>query len=166
MVLMKDDLGLNVKEPATLDWKNCSNLTSGTYNIFYEDEKANEYDRTGVVTDLEKAYLTLKIKQIQKRIAETYPEQNNEISVFVGKICSFRNLFKGARYGGFHHDRQLGVLKNYEAAFPEFDDLWRHCYEIRREIYPHKLLGELNGWDGIRKDRKKLWLTKGLTGVE
>lgn len=166
LVLMKSDLNLNIKEPAALDWKNCSNLTSGTYNIFYEDEKANEYDRTGVVTDMEKKYLTLKIKQIQKEIARTYPEQSAEVSVFVGKICSFRNLFKGARYGGFHHDRQLGVLRNYETLFPEYDYVWKHCYEIRKAIYPNKLLGELNGWDGIRKERKRLWLTKGLTGVE
>lgn len=163
---LKDYVGINIKEPFTLDWKNCANLTSGIFNIFYEDEKANEFDKTGKITELDKLYLSKKLKIIQAAIKQTYPEQNVEISMFIGKICSFRNLFKAARYGGFHHDRQLGVLKKYEKDLPEFKKLWDECYELRREIFPNRFLGELHGWDGIRKERKKLWLTTGNTGVE
>ena len=163
---LKDYVGINIKEPFTLDWKNCANLTSGIFNIFYEDEKANEFDKTGKITELDKLYLSKKLKIIQAAIKQTYPEQNVEISMFIGKICSFRNLFKAARYGGFHHDRQLGVLKKYEKDLPEFKKLWNECYELRREIFPNRFLGELHGWDGIRKERKKLWLTTGNTGVE
>lgn len=163
---LKDYVGINIKEPFTLDWKNCANLTSGIFNIFYEDEKANEFDKTRKITELDKRYLTKKLKIIQAEIKSTYPEQNVEISMFIGKICSFRNLFKNARYGGFHHDRQLGVIRQYEKDFPELKDLWKQCYELRFEIFPHRFLGELNGWDGIRTERKKIWLTTGYTGVE
>ena len=166
IVYLKDDLGIKVKEPASIDWKNCANLTSGIFNIFYEDEKANEFDRTKKVTSQEIGYLTSKLKIIQKEIHNTYPEQDSEISMFIGKICSFRNLFKNARYGGFHHDRQLGWLRDYEKAFPEYKEIWDECYLIRREIFPDRFLGELHGWDGIRKERKKIWLTTGFTGVE
>ena len=113
-----------------------------------------------------KFQLTKKLKVIQAEIGKTYPEQNNEICMFIGKICSFRNLFKNARYGGFHHDRELEVLKQYEKDFPSYNSLWKQCYKIRLDIFPHHLLGELNGWEGIRKERKKLWLTTGKTGVE
>lgn len=165
-VYLKDYIGVDMKEPTTIDWKNCANLTSGIYNIFYEDERANEFDKTRTVTPEERAYLTRKLRVIQDAIRNTYPEQDSEISMFIGKICSFRNLFKNARYGGFHHDRQLGVLKEYETAFPEYRRLWDECYALRRQIFPERFLGELHGWDGIRKERKKLWLTTGRTGVE
>lgn len=159
-------LELNIKEPFVLDWKNCANLTSGIFNIFYEDEKANEFDKTHKITDLDKIFLSKKLKIIQEEIMKTYPTQNAEISMFIGKICSFRNLFKSARYGGFHHDRQLGVIKEYEKNLPEFQDLWNECYELRKEIFQNRFLGELHGWEGIRKERKKLWLKTGYTGVE
>lgn len=166
LVYLKEYLGIKIKEPTTIDWGNCANLTSGIFNIFYEDEKANEFDKTKKVTPLEIKYLSSKLSIIQKSIQKTYPEQDSEISMFIGKICSFRNLFKNARYGGFHHDRQLGVLKQYEIDFPEYDYLWKECYDLRQQIFPKRFLGELNGWDGIRKERKKIWLTTGKTGVE
>ena len=163
---LKDYLGISIKEPTKIDWKNCANLTSGIFNIFYEDEKANEFDKTKKVTPLEIKYLSTKLSAIQKSIQGTYPEQDSEISMFIGKICSFRNLFKNARYGGFHHDRQLGVLKQYEVDFSQYSYLWEECYKLRKDIFPSRFLGELHGWDGIRKERKKIWLTTGKTGVE
>lgn len=166
VVYMKEYLNVKVKEPLNIDWKNCANLTSGIFNIFYEDERANQFDKTKKVSKQDTLYLSAKLKIIQKAIQQEYPEQDSEISMFIGKICSFRNLFKNARYGGFHHDRQLGVLKAYEAAFPEYEEIWKECYQIREQIFPDRFLGEKHGWDGIRKERKKLWLTTGKTGVE
>lgn len=166
IVYLQDYLGIKVKEPLVIDWKNCANLTSGIFNIFYEDEKANEFDKVKRVSGPDKQYLSAKLSIIQCEIQYTYPEQDSEISMFIGKICSFRNLFKNARYGGFHHDRQLGWLKDYEKSFPEYRKVWDECYKIRFDIFPHRFLGELNGWEGIRKERKKIWLTTGKTGVE
>ena len=166
IVYLKDYLGIEVSEPFELDWKNCANLTSGIYNIFYEDEKANQYDKTGFIEEGGEEYLSEKLKIIKGGIAETYPEQDNEVVMFIGKICSFRNLFKNARYAGFHHDRELGVIREYEKSFPEFKTLWDECYQIRKDIFPDRFLGELHGWDGIRSERKKWWLKYGLTGAE
>jgi hypothetical protein len=163
---LQDYVEIHIKEPFVLDWKNCANLTSGIYNIFYEDERANEFDKTHKLTSIDTSYLSKKLRIIQQEIQKTYPEQNSEIAMFIGKICSFRNLFKNARYGGFHHDRQLGVIKQYELDFPQYSDIWQDCYKLRFDIFPHRFLGELNGWDGIRKERKKIWLTTGFTGVE
>lgn len=163
---LKEYLGLRIKEPPEINWEDGSNLTSGLYNIFYEDEKARLYEKTRTVSDKEKTVLTKHLKTVQGEIGLIYPEQDNEITMFIGKICSFRNLFKAARYGGFHHDRELGVLREYEKTLPEMKPLYAKCYELRAEIFPRKFLGEFGGWDGIRKERKKLWLNRGLTGVE
>lgn len=167
ILYLKGFFGLNIKEPIQLDWNNCANLTSGLLNIFYEDEQANEYDKHKKLPEgVTEKDLSHKLKQVQQRISEVYPEQENDVNLFVGKVCSFRNLFKSARYGGFHHDRELGVIHNYEKALPEYDYLWKRFYKIRKHMFPKKFLGEYGGWTGIRKERKKLWLTKGLTGVE
>lgn len=151
--------------PSKLDWKKCSNLTSGLCNIFYMDEEANEFDKTGKLLVSEEV-LNKNLLYVQDYVKKVYPEQDNDINLFIGKICSFRNLFKSSRYGGFHHDRELGVLKAYEKSLPEYQELWERVYKLRRDMFEPRFLGEIGGWDGIRKERKKLFLTKGLTGVE
>ena len=152
-------------EPSELDWKRCSNLTSGLLNIFYKDEEANSYDKTKRLP-VEEELLTKYLNRVQKRIQKVYPDQPSDINLFVGKICSFRNLFKAARYGGFHHDRELGVLRSYEKTLPEYQYLWDRVFELRKNMFPERFLGELHDWDGIRPERKKLWLREGLTGAE
>lgn len=164
IVYLKDYLGINVECPLILDWKNCANLTSGIYNIFYEDKKANDFDKFGKIENEQFLYKGLLI--IQKQIQKMYPEQNSEIPSFIGKICSFRNLFKNARYAGFHHDRQLEWILTYKKLYPNLNILWDMCFKIRKNIFNHKYLGELHNWNGIRKERKKLWLKYGLTGAE
>ena len=164
IVHLKDYLGIDIKCPLILDWKNCANLTSGIYNIFYEDKKANDFDKYGKIED--EKFLYQGLLTIQKQIQKTYPQQNSEIPQFIGKICSFRNLFKNARYAGFHHDRQLEWILTYKKQYPQFNNLWNVCFDIRKQIFDKRFLGELNGWKGIRKERKKYWLKYGLTGAE
>ena len=162
----KEYFGFETRQSSKLDWHNCANLTSGIYNIFYEDEKANEFDKSGFIEEGDEKYLSEKLDEIQKMVMKMYPEENPEIYNFVTKICSFRNLFKNARYAGFHHDRELGVIRAYEKNFPEYQRLWNECYEIRKEIFNNRFLGELHGWEGIRPERKKYWLKYGLTCAE
>lgn len=162
---IQDYLSIELQEPTKLDWKKCSNLTSGILNMCYLDEEANLYDKTGTLPVSEK-FLTKKLRLIQDEIEKEYPDQPNDINLFIGKICSFRNLFKSARYGGFHHDRELGVLRRYEQVLPEYQYLWDDIFNLRKEMFPERFLGELHNWNGIRKDRKKLWIREGLTGVE
>lgn len=157
--------GLRYTEPSKLDWKKCSNLTSGLLNIFYEDEAANEFDKSRKLVFPEKE-LSKKLRQVQRQISFVYPDQEDDINLFVGKICSFRNLFKASRYGGFHHDRELGWLNHYKQILPQYEQLWNRVFKLRRLMFDERFLGELHDWEGIRTERKKLWLRKGLTGVE
>lgn len=167
IMYLQDFFGIKITEPSRLDWEKCANLTSGVLNIVYKDEEANYFDKMDKLpSNVTTEQLTHYLDKIQKRIHLTYPEQEDDINLFVGKICSFRNLFKASRYGGFHHDRELGVLKTYEKTLPEYQELWKRIYELRKDMFPDRFLGELHGWDGIRTERKKLWLRKGLTGVE
>lgn len=165
ILYLQDYFGLAYKEPSKLDWKRCSNLTSGLLNICYEDEAANEFDKTGKLV-FSPEYLRKQLFMVQHRISEVYPDQDDEINLFIGKLCSFRNLFKSSRYGGFHHDRELGWLNSYQQALPKFDTLWKRIFKLRKVMFDQRFLGELHDWNGIRPERKKLWLREGLTGVE
>jgi len=151
-----------------LDWKNCANLTSGVLNIIYEDKLADDFDRKKIKTNQLKKLIprlekTLDIIKIE--IDKKY-DSNKDKSQFITKLCSFRNLFKGKRYAGYHHDRQLNYIIKYKKNFPEYDDLWKECLKFRKKCYPKRFLGELHNWRGIRPNRKKLWIEKGLTGAE
>ena len=167
IMYLQDFFDIEIVEPSKLDWQKCANLTSGVLNIAYKDEEANYFDKMDKLPpNITEEQLTHYLNKIQQRIHKTYPEQDDDINLFVGKICSFRNLFKASRYGGFHHDRELGVLKTYEKILPEYQYEWDNVYKLRKEMFPDRFLGELHGWSGIRTERKKLWLRKGLTGVE
>lgn len=148
------------------DWKKTANLTSGLLNITYRDKDADLFDKTGKLPQGMDEHLDQALNKVYAAVKETYPGQETNLLSVVNKICSFRNLFKNARYGGFHHDRQLENLKHYEQVYPEWESLWGEIYGIRNQVFAHRLLGEVGGWDGIRKERKKIWTTKGLTGVE
>lgn len=157
-------LGIPLEEPLTTDWRENSNLTSGLMNVFYLDKEADEFDNSGRLYALPE-FLDAKLREVQLAIRKQYPKQEASLPLVQIKLCSFRNLFKGTRYGGYHHDRQLENIRSYEARYPKHK-LWGSLYALRRQVFAPELLGELGGWTGIRKERKKLWLTTGRTGVE
>jgi len=152
-------------EADTLEWKKGASVTSGLLNIFYQDDAADIFDKTGKLEDRYIVFLDRAIVKVAEEIERRHPEQDTSISVITPKLCSWRNLFKGRRYGGFHHDRQLEQLRHYQEAYPK-DPLWKRVENLRRRIFVPELLGEVGGWDGIRKERKRLWLDRGLTGIE
>lgn len=163
-----NSFNINIKASDVFDWEHCANLTSAVFNIMYEDELADKFDKGGLSKNELKSWepkLKDKVLEIQETINKTYNKEL-DTSLFITKLCSFRNLFKNNRYGGYHHDRQLEYLRKYEETWPEKKDLWNEIYDIRKNVYSQQLLGEIGGWSGIRKERKKLWTTKGLTGVE
>jgi hypothetical protein len=147
------------------DWEDGRNVTSGLLNMFYRDEEADLYDKTHRVTEEQKLFLNEAIKEVQAAVKYYHPEQDVGVSVITPKICSWRNLFKGKRYGGYHHDRQLEQLRHYARVYPDYS-LWGEIFSIRQQIHPRNLLGEWCGWEGVRKERKTLWIREGKTGVE
>lgn len=148
------------------DWDKSSNLTSGMLNIFYYDDLADAFDKgEHKLSTQNKIDLDSCLETVLGRVKEKYPDQETDRVSVINKVCSFRNLFKKSRYGGFHHDRQLENLHHYENTYRGYP-LWKEFWSIRKAIFPLHMLGEYNGWDGIRKERKKLWVQKGETGVE
>lgn len=158
-------LDLEVIKPFNQDWRNHDNETSGLLNIFYKDEEANIFDKTGHISDSDCKFLDEALLIVQENLRKSYTEEDSTIIKFLPRVCTFRNFCKGMRYVGFHHDRQLRFINQYIKQKPD-DPIWEQIFEIRKSIFPNELLGELNGWNDIRPERKKMFLTTGNTGAE
>lgn len=162
----KEWLPFNLAYPA-FDWDDGSNVTTGIMNAFYEDEWADERDKSKTKLSMEdREWLDEALLELQDAVKKYIPEMSSDISAITPRLCSYRNLYKSNRYPGFHHDRQLETIRSYQEKLPEFMWIWDELFGIRYDNFPHGFLGELNGWDGIRPKRKKLWVTEGLLGIE
>ena len=146
------------------DWKKTPQLAEGMCLICYKDERANEIHSGSSITNSDANWMDKKFEKLCERMEKRYP--NNPPETWYTKICSFTNLFHGTRYGGFHHDRQLQNLYWHIENEPYDNKIWNRIWKVRKSLWKTHMLGELNGWNGIRKERTKLWLNKGLTGVE
>lgn len=162
-------MNAKMSSPNSIDWDKGANLTSCMFNLIHRDDLADEYDKLGKMNDYMKTFIPKfndELIRIRDKIWTKYPERQVDVPLFTPKLCSFRNLFKCTRYGGFHHDRQLEHIRKYQEWYPERSDIWNEIYRIRKQCFVPVLLGELNGWTGVRKERKRLWVERGMTGIE
>lgn len=77
-------------------------------------------------------------------------------------LCNWKSLVKGKYYVGNDIDElqeqilvaeERGILSKHESSF-----LWR----ARRKTIPHEYLGELGGWHGPDKQRRKAYKDRGV----
>jgi hypothetical protein len=80
------------------------------------------------------------------------------VEVVESLLCNWNALYKGIYYSGANIDRQqvriLEVEKKLGQTFPE---LWY----VRKHSFNRKVLGELNGWNDVPKDRKRVYKKTG-----
>jgi hypothetical protein len=72
--------------------------------------------------------------------------------------CDFNSLNKGRYYIGRDIDRQQYRIQRAEDAT---GIICKELWDARKRVFPHKYLGELNGWEGIEKDRLLHYVTTG-----
>lgn len=154
-----------LKSDESIDFYEGDNLTSGMFNIMYMDDKADDYDKNRNLTQEEFDMLKNKLLWVKDLYQETF-KTDIDVPLFVTKVCSFRNCFKGKRGGGYHHYRQLKYLREFEKIAPERQDLWNECYDIRKKVYPSILRGEDHGIYDIPKGLTRWWLDHGWVGCE
>jgi hypothetical protein len=63
-------------------------------------------------------------------------------------LCDFNSKLKGRYYTGIDIDKMQTALKEVPSKYTDL------LFEARKETLPHQFLGELNNWDGVRKDVK------------
>lgn len=167
MIFSKSNfISAKLKSDESINFYEGDNLTSGLFNIMYMDERADLYDKNRKLSSEEFDVLMNELLSLKKLYQTMYSDKEIDVPLFVTKICSFRNCFKGKRGGGYHHYRQLKYLKTFETIAPEYQWLWNECYDIRKTVYPSILRGEDHGIFDIPPELTKWWVKYGWIGNE
>ena len=86
------------------------------------------------------------------------PEPEYDYGVQESTTCDFNSMNKGRYYIGRDIDRdQYRIRRAEKATGTRLRSLWT----ARRLVFPPQYLGELNGWEGIDKERLKVYVQTG-----
>lgn len=132
------------KDPSHIDWKNCGRTVSeGMAHFCYEDDliETHEFD----------------LDKYNKLVDKMREKSGQPIVIIESTLCAFRKFFKKTRYVGYYADRMLEECLATEEYMPKGVDIW----ELREKSVPEKYRGEMNDWNGIRKELCNLWLNEG-----
>lgn len=156
-------LNLTLTHESYLSWNDCKTCAQGILLIYYQDELSNDIDKSKGEKDLTKdqqVWLETALEEIIQ-YTESYLGYSTNFARIVGYLCSYFKLYKQTRYLEFYTDRRLEELRHYQSVLPEYNNLWDKLYQIRYQNVPHNILGELNGWSGIRKEKCKEFVLYG-----
>lgn len=136
---------------AKMDWSHGDTATSGLLNLYYYDDYADLFDkenklREPFTDELMDALIDPVLAEIDKQGG------NSNITMVETSLCAFRKFFKGSRYVGYYLDRMLEEILSMSKLYP---DVSAELLRIRRRCFQTDLLGEVCGWNGIRKENKK-----------
>jgi hypothetical protein len=69
-------------------------------------------------------------------------------------LCDFNSMVNGRYYVGHDIDQQQEFLETCQPTPSQY-------IEARKNVFPHKVLGELNGWSGVNKQLKSVYKDTG-----
>lgn len=134
-------------DPSDLDWKNCGKtVPEGMAHLLGLDEQALHKE-------------PFNFERFGKNVTMLSKKFNQPKVIVESVLCAFRKLFKGTRYVGYYADRML------EECLAESKILEKECnvdvWKYREQTIPDYMRGEIHGWDGIRKQKCKDFLSLG-----
>lgn len=142
-------------ENTTIEWEKGDTATSGLLNVYGYDDAANEFDKRGVLrqktSEMDNMLEHLKMR-IEKRGG------NSNVTEIETSLCAYRKFYKATRYNGYYLDRMLEEIYAMSKDFPAISE---ELMEIRKGTCSKKYLGEIGGWNGIRRELKSAYLMTG-----
>jgi len=72
-------------------------------------------------------------------------------------LCDFNSFYKGKYYTGIDIDHMQEDLLKVPSIYTDL------AFESRKKYIPNEYLGELNGWIGVRKEKKKQYAIKQIS---
>lgn len=133
-------------DPKQFDWKNHGQtVVEGMAHLLCNDEAIQD-----------KSYDLNRYDYMLNKLVTRF---NQPKIVVESVLCFFRKLFKGSRYFGYYADREL--MECYATADILEKDCGIDIWELRERSTKDEMRGEIHGWNSIRKDRLKLFLTTG-----
>ena len=117
-------------------------------------------DHTENLNDEQYAYLQRELEKLYKELITKFPSIPTTYWNLETSLCAYKKLFFKTRYVGYYIDRQLQELIKMQELAPLGAD-WSLLWRFRREHFDPRALGELNGWNGIRKERMDYFMNTG-----
>lgn len=143
-------------ENTCIEWKKGNTATSGLLNVFGYDYEADLFDKTNkLVVPIGK--MNEMLNYLVKRIITT--NGNANVTEIETSLCAYRKFYKASRYNGYYLDRMLEEIYSIQRNYPE---IGKELFEIRRDNFNKKYLGEISGWRKIRPQMKKLYKEAGV----
>jgi hypothetical protein len=78
-------------------------------------------------------------------------------------LCEFKEALAGGFYPGGTHDEELDYMAISAKGFDPY--LFGPIYHSRRRLFSEELLGEVGGWNGIRKEKFQVFRGAATQGV-
>lgn len=86
---------------------------------------------------------------------------HDDYYIFEVMLCDYRQSFEGKRqYPGRSQDSELEYYAKITPHWPSFKS---RMFEARKSLFPPQVLGELQGWAGVRKELGKVLSEHGYT---
>lgn len=95
------------------------------------------------------------VEKKARRIHDDLVENQINVSFFElqGLLCNYKEMLYGRFYPGAGHDEELDYLREFGKDFDV-----RPWFATRKRIFNRKYLGEIGGWEGIRKEEGERWM--------
>ena len=152
--------------PKEFDWNNGQTCTEGMLHALNVDDMVEHFNKGKhkLPRDIT-TYLNAELARLIYELrAEGLPD--DYVCDYESNLCAYRKYFKGTMYLGYYLDRQLEELRKVQESLPDWYNLWEDLFAMRKSVYPAELLGEIGGWNGIRKDKMKQFLQEGVMDVD
>lgn len=148
--------------PKRFDWNNGQTCTEGMMHAIMKDDWVDDFSKGK--HKLPKYRIDELDENLENLILELRGEGLDEDHIwdYESNLCAYRKYFKGTMYYGYYMDRQLEELSKMSVLLPEYENLWSKLFQLRKEVYPANLLGEVSGWKGIRKYKMQDYLKTGV----
>lgn len=148
--------------PEKFDWNNGQTCTEGMLHALGMDDVVGDFDKGK--HRLKPEILTTLDGTLSRLVEELRAEGLGEDYVcdYESNLCAYRKYFKGTMYLGYYLDRQLEELRKLQKQIPDWYNLWEDLFQLRKEVYPAELLGEIGGWKGIRRELMQNFLKEGV----
>lgn len=108
-------------------------------------------------------YLNFKLRQLKNELTRDYPELGVTYWNIETMLCAYKKLFWQTRYLYYYIDRFQEEIKKVEESVRGEMNM-KMLWDFRKEFFDHRFLGEIQGWDGIRKERLSLFVEEGVLG--
>ena len=129
-------------EATDMGHRNSSGPRQGL-ELFYDDLPKGQKNPDIALLDQRSQDL---VNEMQKRKAIV------SIETAETSLCDFHNLIRGKYYSGLDIDAMQSQLLQVPSK------LTLKAFEARKAKIPNEYLGELNGWVGVRKDKRHEYL--------